>query len=50
MYDGSIHARTIARQFRHFDFVDEPRLLTDSFKKQVIIDAVKIGATGFGGV
>jgi len=50
MYDGSIHSKTIARQFRPFDFVDEPLLLDEAFKSQVISDAVKIGAQGFSGI
>lgn len=50
MFDGSIHFKTIARQFRPIDFVDEPLLLQLAFKEQVIKDAVQIGAAGFGGV
>ncbi len=50
MYDGSIHAKTLARQFRPFDFVDEKLLLDQAFKAQVIEDAVQIGAQGFGGL
>lgn len=50
MYDGSIHTKTVARQFRPFDFVDEKLLLDEAFKAQVIDDAVRIGAIGFGGL
>jgi hypothetical protein len=50
MFDGSIHSKTVARQFRPFDFVDEPLLLDEAYKQQVIEDAVQIGLTGFGGL
>lgn len=50
MYDGSIHSKTIARQFRPLDFIDEPQLLDEAFKAQVIADAVQIGEQGFGGI
>lgn len=50
MFDGSIHSKTVARQFRPFDFVDEPLLLDEAFKKQVINDAVQIGIQGFIGL
>lgn len=50
MYDGSIHSKTVARQFRAFDFIDEPQLLNEAFKAQVIADAVQIGEKGFGGL
>lgn len=50
MYDASINAKTIARQFRPFDFVNDPTLLNEDFKQEVIADAVEIGQTGYIGL
>lgn len=50
MYDASINAKTIARQFRPFDFVSDPTLLNEEFKQEIIADAVKIGQTGYIGL
>ena len=50
LFDGSIHYRTVARQLKPFDFVDEPLLLDEAHKQKVIEDAVQIGLTGFGGL
>lgn len=50
MYDASIHAKTVARQFRPADFIDDPLLLDENHKQKVIADAVKIGLTGFAGL
>ena len=50
MYDASINAKTIARQFRPFDFVDDPTLLEGEAKQEAITAAVEIGQTGYVGL
>lgn len=47
MYDASINAKTIARQFRPLDFVNDSSLLDENAKSAVIADAVEIGNSGF---
>ena len=50
MYDASINAKTIARQFRPFDFVKNTTLLDEDVKQEIIADAVEIGQTGYVGL
>jgi Reverse transcriptase (RNA-dependent DNA polymerase) len=47
MYDPTIHARTLARQFEGADFVAIPNLLLPDYRAEVLEAAAKIGASGF---
>lgn len=50
MYDPTIHARSIARQFLPGDFIADPSLLNEPDRDAVIEQAVEIGANGFATV
>lgn len=47
MYDPTVHASTIARQFKASDFVKQPALFDPVQREQVIAKAVALGQTGF---
>ncbi|SHM72985.1 Reverse transcriptase (RNA-dependent DNA polymerase) [Sphingobium sp. YR657] len=47
MLDTTIHAKTIARQFRRSDFRDSSWGITADDKDEIIADALRVAATGF---
>lgn len=50
MHDPTVHASTIARQFKASDFIKEPALLDADHRQLVVAKAVALGQTGFGTV
>jgi hypothetical protein len=50
MFDSTLHAKTIARQFRKADFHSRLWQVTPADKPHIITSAVEIASTGFHGV